>query len=69
MTGGRYEYINSMNRYITLLPELGAEVAKQAVGSSKQFRITAQRPGGKKGNLGQLSLSAGSFRVTNVRVE
>jgi hypothetical protein len=67
MTGGRYEYINNMNRYITLLPELGAEVAKQAVGSSKQFRITAQRP--KKGNLGQLSMSAGANRVTNVRVE
>ena len=69
MTGGRYEYINNMNRYITLLPELGAEVAKQAVGSSKQFRITAQRPSGKKGNLGQLSMSAGTNRVTNVRVE
>jgi len=67
MTGGRYEYINNMNRYITLLPELGAEVAKQAAGSSKQFRITAQRP--KKGNLGQLSLSAGANRVTNVRIE
>ena len=67
MTGGRYEYINNMNRYITLLPELGAEVAKQAVGSSKQFRITATRP--KKGNLGQLSMSAGANRVTNVRVE
>jgi hypothetical protein len=67
MTGGRYEYINNMNRYITLLPELGAEVAKQAVGSSKQFRITAQRP--KKGNLGQLSMSAGANRVTNVRIE
>ena len=69
MTGGRYEYINNMNRYITLLPELGAEVAKQAVGSSKQFRITATRPGGKKGNFGQLSMSAGANRVTNVRVE
>ena len=67
LTGGRYEYINNMNRYVTLLPELGAEVAKQAVGSSRQFRITAQRP--KKGNLGQLSMSAGANRVTNVRVE
>lgn len=67
MTGGRYEYINNMNRYITLLPELGAEVAKQAVGSAKQFRITATRP--KKGSLGQLSLSAGANRVTNVRIE
>jgi hypothetical protein len=69
MTGGRYEYINSMNRYTTLMPELGAEVAKQAVGSAKQFRITAQRPDGKKGDFVKLSMSAGARVVTNVRVE
>jgi hypothetical protein len=69
LTGGRYEYINNMNRYVTLMPELGAEVAKQAVGSAKQFRITAQRPNGKKGPLGGMSLSAGAHRVTNVRIE
>jgi hypothetical protein len=69
MTGGRYEFINSMNRYVTLMPELGAEVAKQAVGSAKQFRITAQRPDGKKGDFVKLALSAGGRVVTNVRVE
>lgn len=69
MTGGRYEYINSMNRYTTLMPEFAADVAKQAVGSAKQFRITAQRPDGKKGDFVKLSMSAGARVVTNVRVE
>jgi hypothetical protein len=44
-------------------------VAKQAVGSAKQFRITAQRPDGKKGDFVKLGLSAGARVVTNVRVE
>ena len=69
MTGGRYEYINSMNRYTTLMPEFAADVAKQAVGSAKQFRITAQRPDGKKGDFVKLSMSAGARVVTNVKVE
>jgi hypothetical protein len=69
MTGGRYEYINSMNRYTTLMPEFAAEVAKQAIGSAKQFRITAQRPDGKKGDFVKLSMSAGARIVTNVKVE
>lgn len=69
MTGGRYEYINNMNRYVTLMPELGAEVAKQAIGSAKQFRITAQRPEGRKGAFVKLSISVGARVVSNVRVE
>ena len=69
MTGGRYENINNMTRYVTLLPELGADVAKQATGSTRQFRITAQRPDGKKGDLGKLAMSAGPRAVTSVRVE
>jgi hypothetical protein len=69
MTGGRYEFINNMNRYTTLLPEFGAEVAKQATGSTRQFRITAQRPDGKKGDFGKLGLSAGARAVTSVRLE
>jgi hypothetical protein len=57
MTGGRYEFINTMNRYVTLLPELGSEVAKQITGNTRQFRITAQRPDGKRGDLGKVSIS------------
>ena len=69
MTGGRYEHINNMARYVTLLPELGADVAKQATASTKQFRITAQRPDGKKGEFGKLGLSAGPRAVASVRIE
>jgi hypothetical protein len=69
MTGGRYEFINNMNRYATLMPELGAEVAKQLAGNTRQFRITAQRPDGKKGNFGKLLISAGPKLVSSVRVE
>ena len=70
MSGGRYEFINSMNRFVTLMPELGAEVAKQMTGSTRQFRITAQRPSGKKGpDFGKLGMSAGARAVTSVRLE
>ena len=69
MTGGRYENINNMTRYVTLLPELGADVAKQATGSTRQFRITAQRPDGKKGEFGKLAMSSGPRAVTSVRLE
>ena len=66
MTGGRYEFINNMSRYSTLLPELGAEVAKQLTGNTRQFRITVQRPDGKKGDLGKVSISAPSRTVTSL---
>lgn len=69
MTGGRYENINNMARYVTLLPELGADVAKQATGNTRQFRITAQRPDGRKGDFGKLALSSGPRAVTSVRLE
>jgi hypothetical protein len=68
-TGGRYEYINTMQRYVSLLPEFGAEVAKQLSGNTRQFRITAQRPDGKSGKLGRTAMSAGSRNVTRVLVE
>jgi hypothetical protein len=66
MSGGRYEFINSMNRYVTLLPELGAEVGKQLAGNTRQFRVTVQRPDGKKGDLGKVSISVTGKTVTNV---
>jgi hypothetical protein len=69
MTGGRYEFINSMTAFITIMPELGAEVAKQLTGNTRQFRITAQRPDGKSGARGKLGMSAGARAVSSVRVE
>lgn len=69
MTRGRYENINTMSRYVTLMPELGAEVAKQLAGQSKQFRIIALRPDGKSGNLGSMSLGVAGKLITDVTLE
>jgi len=69
MTGGRYEFINSMNRYVTMLPEFGDGIAKQMIGSKRQFRITAQRADGKSGPIGKMTLAAGARIITSVRVE
>jgi hypothetical protein len=68
-TGGRYEFINNINRYATLMPELGAEVGKQLAGNTRVFRITAQRPAGKSGKLGRLTMSADAKAVSSVKVE
>jgi hypothetical protein len=69
MTGGRYEFINNMNRYVTLLPEFADSVAKQMIGGKRQFRITAQRADGKTGPLGKFTIAAGARLISNVRVE
>lgn len=66
-TGGRYEHINAMSRYATLLPELGAEVGKQVAGQSRQFRIVAERA--KSGDFGRLGLGVAGKIVSNVTME
>jgi hypothetical protein len=53
-TGGRYDNIAAMTRIATLLPEIGAQVAKSHLRQSRQFRITFQRPSGASGPLGQV---------------
>lgn len=68
-TGGRYEYINTMNRYATLLPEFSEGIAKQMIGSKRQWRVTAQRPEGKTGPLGKFTIAAGARVISNVRIE
>jgi hypothetical protein len=69
MTGGRYEHINNMNRYVTLLPEFADSVVKQMTAGKRQFRIAAQRADGKTGPMGKMSLAAGARIITSVRVE
>jgi hypothetical protein len=56
-----------MSRYVTLMPELGAEVAKQTVGQAKQFRIVAERA--KSGDTGRLSLGVAGKLASNVTLE
>jgi hypothetical protein len=66
---GRFEKINSASRIVSLLPEIGAEVAKTAGGSSRQFRLTVERPNGASGDLGKLSLGVTGKVVTGVSIE
>lgn len=69
MTGGRYEHINNMNRYVTLLPEFSDAIVKQMTGGKRQFRITAQRAEGKTGPMGKFTIAAGARIISNVRIE
>jgi hypothetical protein len=43
-TGGRYDNLSAATRIATLLPEIGAQVAKSHGLQSRQYRITVQRP-------------------------
>jgi hypothetical protein len=57
-TKGRYENIAASSRIASLLPEIGAQVAKSHERQSKQVRITAERPSGSSGNIGKVSMQA-----------
>jgi hypothetical protein len=63
MTNGRYEGINAASRIATLLPEVGAQIAKSNQGQSKQFRITAERPAGSADAPSQISMSTRNGKV------
>jgi hypothetical protein len=56
-TGGRYEPIAVTSRLATLLPEIGAQVAKSHARQSRQFRITVDRPNGNSGPLGEVAMA------------
>lgn len=67
LTRGRYDNIAAGSRLATLLPEIGAQVAESHRRQSRQFRITAERPGGQKGPIGTIggSVPAGyNARIT-----
>lgn len=66
---GRFEKINVGNRLATLLPELGAQMASTLGPTSRQFRITVDRPGGASGDLGKLTMSVAGLIVSSVMVE
>ena len=68
-SGGRFEKINVANRIATLLPEIGAQVAKTLGGASRQFRITVERPNGASGDLGKMSMGVTGKIVSAVSVE
>jgi len=57
-TGGRYESIAAATRLATLLPEIGAQIAKSHARQSAQYRVTFERPSGKTGPIGGIGLAA-----------
>jgi hypothetical protein len=65
LTKGRYENINSATRIASLLPELGALVARNHDRESHQFRITVQRPSGATGPVTKVSMGAGGSLNVN----
>ena len=70
MTGGRFETIAAPNRIATLLPEIGAQVAKAHERQIRQFRITAERPAGASGELNKVSMGAlGGLAVSSVSLD
>jgi hypothetical protein len=69
MTNGRYESIAATSRIATLLPEIGAQIAKGSQGASKQFRITAERAGGNSNEPSRISMGArNGLAVTSVTI-
>lgn len=55
-THGKFDNINGATRLATLLPEIGALVAKGHEIQSRQFRITVDRPAGASGDVGNVSI-------------
>lgn len=55
-TGGRYEALAAGSRISTLLPEYGEMVAEAHRFQSQQYLVTAERPSGASGPMGELSL-------------
>jgi hypothetical protein len=68
-SGARYEKINSSSRLATLLPEIGAELAATMGETAKQIRITVDRPAGRSGELGRMSLGVSGLLVSSVNIE
>jgi hypothetical protein len=67
MSGGRYESLAVANRLVSLLKELGAQMATSLGSSSRQFRVTVGRA--SAGALGQLSMGVAGKTVTSVQID
>jgi hypothetical protein len=66
MTGGRFEAINLTSRLITLMPEIGKEVAKSMKPGAKMFRLTLQRPGNAAAPLGKIGVGINGKILSNL---
>jgi hypothetical protein len=68
VSGGRFEAIAVPNRLITLLPEIGKQIAAATGPGSKQFRFTIERPAGAGANLGRVTFAISGKIPSNVGV-
>jgi hypothetical protein len=68
-TGGRFENLAVPNRLATLLPEIGAQMAKTLGAGSRQFRFVVERPGGASGNLGTMAMGVSGKIVASVAID
>jgi hypothetical protein len=67
MSGGRYENLAVANRLVTLLKEIGGQVATTLGSASRQFRVTVN--GASGGAVGGLSLGVAGKAVTSVQLD
>jgi hypothetical protein len=69
-THGRFENINAPSRLATLLPEIGDLVAKSVGSQGGKFRITVERPGGAKKDLGKIGMATtGNIQATSLTLD
>jgi hypothetical protein len=66
-SGGRYENLAVANRLVTLLKEIGTQVATNLGSSSRQVRITVGRA--SAGALGAISMGVAGKQVTAVQLD
>jgi hypothetical protein len=67
MSGGRYENLAVANRLVSLLKEVGEQMAGALGTGSRQFRISVDRASG--GAIGSLSLGVAGRSVSNVLLD
>jgi hypothetical protein len=67
MTGGRFETIGLTNRLTTLLPEIGATVAKLLGNGTHQLRVMVERS--TSGPLGQVRIDIPGLQVMQLTLD
>jgi hypothetical protein len=68
-TGGRFEQFNVPNRMLSLLPDIGAQIAKASGPGAKQYRVIIDRPAGVSGDPGAVSLGIAGKTLTAVTMD
>jgi hypothetical protein len=69
MLRGRYENINNTLALGTVLHGFADQITKTFSAASGSYRLIVQRPSGKSGQLGKVSIAAGALIPSDVSVE